>query len=86
MAHAELEAIKETDEEIGMLERDEETNQVLPVRIQAIPQPKDNIDVLCLLTEAECPPLRRIRVHHKAIILVLFWGCFGRGFWLEHRV
>jgi hypothetical protein len=56
MAQAELDARKETDEDSGRLETEEEAHEVPSEKILAVPRLNDNIKVLCLLTEAECPP------------------------------
>jgi hypothetical protein len=41
--------------------------------ILAVPQLKDGIKVVCILTEAECPPppLRRIRAHQKPAFCIV---------------
>jgi hypothetical protein len=80
-----MDASKETNEESGRLETDEESPpRYPPERIKAVTRPKDDIGVICLLTEAECPPLRQIRAHRKASILYLFWRCFRRGVRMVH--
>jgi hypothetical protein len=80
MAQAELDASKETDEDSGRLETEEEATEVPPEKILAVPRLNDDIKVLCLLTEAECPPLRWIRSHRKASILYCFGDASGGGF------
>jgi hypothetical protein len=87
VAQAELEARKETDEEIRILKREEdakeESNQVPPLSIQTLSRLKDDIDIMYLLMDAECPPLRRVGAHRKVSILYCFGDALGGDFCLS---
>jgi hypothetical protein len=80
MAQAKLDASKETDEDSGRMDTEEKAREVPPERILAVPRLNDDIKVLFLLTEAECPPLNWIRAHSKASILYCFGDASGGGF------
>jgi hypothetical protein len=51
-----------------------------PRLVLAVPILRDNLKVLIQLTEAEAPPLQRVRASRKALIFYGFGDASGSGF------
>jgi hypothetical protein len=80
LRQAEVEASLESDDESETDEGHRGEKSEPPRLVLAVPRLRDNLKVLIQLTEAEAPPLRRVRASRKAKILYGFQDYSGSGF------
>jgi hypothetical protein len=80
LRQAEVEASLESDDESEIKEGKGGEDGAPPRMVLAVPRLRDDLKVLVQLTEAEAPPLRRVRESRKAKILYDFGDASGSGF------
>jgi hypothetical protein len=80
LRQAEVEASLESYDESDTEEGHGGEERAPPRLVLAVPRLRDDLNVLIQLTEAEAPPLRRVRAIRKANILYGFGDSSGSGF------
>jgi hypothetical protein len=80
LRQAEVEASLESDDESDTEEGHGGEERAPPRLVLAVPRLRDDLNVFIQLTEAEAPPLRRVRASRKANILYGFGDASGSGF------